>query len=140
MEIFREQGISGFFAGIFPRLVGDISCLVLVSASSFVFNKYVLQEPETQKYFISFAQFLFSSFFYPMHVVSTCMIVSGSGLIAGKPPLMPNYSSWRECWNHLNSSNSLKRGSSLFLRYYRPNISKKNLLKPPFPEIVYNAY
>ncbi|QQP32498.1 Mitochondrial carrier -like protein 2, partial [Caligus rogercresseyi] len=52
-------------------------------------------------------------------VVSNTMAVSGSGLFAGYPPNMPLYCSWLDCWNHLRSLGQLKRGSSLFFRYYK---------------------
>ena len=46
------------------------------------------------------------------------MVVSRSGLAAGYPPFMPMYISWTDCFSHLKSQNQLKRGSSLFFRYY----------------------
>lgn len=141
IEIYREEGFLGFFAGFIPRVLNDVSCLVLVSASSYLFNKYLAQESETQQYFVSFSQFVFSSLFYPLHVVSTCMIVSSSGLIAGKPPNMPSFSSWIECGRHLSQTNCMKRGSSLFFRYYRPPTSggMNAFAVAPMPEITANA-
>lgn len=84
---------------------------------------------------MNFAQFVFSSIFYPMHVVSTCMIVSGSKLHNGAPLFMPNYKSWTHCWTHLNATNSLKRGSSIILRYYNSKGGNKNAQDVPLPEI-----
>ena len=46
------------------------------------------------------------------------MVVSRSGLAAGYPPFMPMYISWTDCFSHLKSQTQLKRGSSLFFRYY----------------------
>ena len=36
----------------------------------------------------------------------------------GNPPSMPEYKNWIECWKHLKSINQLRRGSSIFFRYY----------------------
>ena len=40
-------------------------------------------------------------------------------LVAGRPPQMPIYSSWIDCWKHLSRTDQLSRGSSMFLRYYK---------------------
>jgi carrier protein len=110
-EICRNDGVLGFFAGLVPRLLCDVSCLVLVSSASFLVNKYVVRDHDSSM--TSISQFVFSSILYPLHVVSTCMIVSGSGVTGG----IPQYNTWYECFSHLKATNSLKRGSSLFFRY-----------------------
>lgn len=141
-EIWRQDGILGFFAGLVPRLLCDVSCLVLVSTSSYYVNKHYIKDRDSRQYFNSISQFIVTSMMYPLAVVSTCMIVSGSGLQAGKPPNMPIFSGWLDCWNHLSATNCLKRGSSLFFRYYRPtSFGQANLSPVPMPpQIKYKSY
>ncbi|XP_017484241.1 PREDICTED: mitochondrial carrier homolog 2-like [Rhagoletis zephyria] len=44
------------------------------------------------------------------------MSVTSSRLMAGRPPIMPEYKNWVDCWNDLQTRGQLKRGSSLFWR------------------------
>ncbi|CAD7081906.1 unnamed protein product [Hermetia illucens] len=120
-EIWRNDGILGFFAGVMPKIFCDIACLTLTSSTVYMANKYLIRDKESRQYFASFTQFLFSCILYPLQVVSTCMTVSGSNLSAGKPPFMPVYEGWVDCWNDLQARGELKRGSSLFWRSIRPN-------------------
>uniref|UniRef100_A0A1L8E014 Putative mitochondrial carrier protein n=1 Tax=Nyssomyia neivai TaxID=330878 RepID=A0A1L8E014_9DIPT len=126
-EVYRDHGLLGFFSGLIPRLLGDISCLVLASTTAYFINKHFVSEKESRKLVPIFASYIFSTIFYPFHVVSTCMSLTGASLTAGRPPHMPIYSNWRDCWQHLNCTGELKRGSSLFWRYYRtPEVINKN--------------
>ncbi|XP_055701327.1 mitochondrial carrier homolog 2 [Phlebotomus papatasi] len=126
-EIYKEHGMLGFFSGLVPRLIGDISCLVLASTTAYFVNKHFITDKDSRNIFPVFTSYLFSTIFYPFQVVSVCMSVSGSNLTAGRPPYMPVYSNWRECWKHLNCTGELKRGNSLFWRYYRtPEVINKN--------------
>lgn len=115
-EIWNTEGIMGFFAGLIPKLLCDVACLVLSSSSVFIVNKYLIKDKVARQYNAGFTQFAFSSLLYPLQVVSTCSAVSGSRLMAGRPPIMPAYTSWVDCWNDLQSRRELKRGSSLFWR------------------------
>jgi len=115
-EIWNNEGILGFFAGMIPKLLCDVACLVLSSSSVFIINKYLIKDKIARQYNAGFTQFAFSSLLYPLQVVSTCSAISGSRLMAGQPPIMPKYSTWVDCWNDLQSRRELKRGSSLFWR------------------------
>ncbi|CAG0881315.1 unnamed protein product [Darwinula stevensoni] len=43
-------------------------------------------------------------------------------LVAGRPPLMPSYKSWLDCWDHLKGQRQLSRGSNvLFRRFLGPS-------------------
>lgn len=116
--IYKEDGILGFFAGLVPRIVCDIAALWLSNALVHVINNYIIEDRDIKTYVTASIKFLASALLYPMQVVSNCMAVSGSGLVAGSPPLMPVYQSWRECYRHLSSIGGLKRGSTLLWRTY----------------------
>jgi len=115
-EIWKTEGIAGFFAGLVPKLLCDVACLVLSSSTIYILNKYVIKDKLGRQYNAGFTQFAVSSLLYPLQVVSTCSAVSGSRLMAGQPPIMPAYKNWVDCWNDLQVRGELKRGSSLFWR------------------------
>lgn len=115
-EIFQQEGLLGFFSGFTPKLLCDVSSLVLSSTTIYLLNKYIIQNKESRQYLGSFVQFVCSSLMYPLQVVSTCMIVSGAPIKAGRPPHMPIYNSWTICWRELYAAGEHKRGSSLFWR------------------------
>ncbi|KAK2575052.1 hypothetical protein KPH14_008792 [Odynerus spinipes] len=117
-EVYKENGIMGYYAGLVPRLIANAAVIVLVSSSTYVLNKYVIRDQELKTYTASTMKFLATTVTYPFLVVSHCMAVNDCGLVAGLPPNMPIYNSWLDCWAHLSSTNQLKRGSSLLWRYY----------------------
>jgi len=117
-EIYKQNGISGFFSGLVPRVLGDIIFVLLASTLTFAVNSYVFDEADLRVYTNATMSFLASAITYPFQVVSNCMAVSSSGLAAGSPPFMPLYTSWADCWFDLSNRNQLKRGSSLLIRYY----------------------
>jgi mitochondrial carrier len=79
LAIWRDEGVFGLFSGLVPRLVGDMMCLVLTSTTTYYINKHLIKTTEERKYVGGFTQFVYASILYPFHLVSTCMIVSGSG-------------------------------------------------------------
>lgn len=117
-EIYRTDGILGFFSGLIPRLLGEIIFTVLVNTCIFV-AKSTIKDDEVMKFSGIPIALVGTAFTYPFHVVSTCMAVNNCGLAAGNPPQMPIYYSWVECWRHLSRTDQLSRGSSMFFRYYR---------------------
>uniref|UniRef100_A0A0K2TWV0 Mitochondrial carrier homolog 2 n=1 Tax=Lepeophtheirus salmonis TaxID=72036 RepID=A0A0K2TWV0_LEPSM len=117
-SLLEDNGIFGFWAGLIPRVIGEMLTIGLSTFITYIINKHVLKDKELRQYSPMIAHLASSSLFYPFHVVSHTMAVSGSGLFAGYPPNMPLYCSWLDCWNHLRNLGQLKRGSSLFFRYY----------------------
>ncbi|XP_022226701.1 mitochondrial carrier homolog 2 [Drosophila obscura] len=116
VEIWKTEGIGGFFAGLVPKLLADVACLVLSSSTIYIINKYCIKDKLARQYNGAMMQFGFSSLLYPLLVVSTCSSVSGSRLMAGQPPIMPAYANWVDCWNDLQARKELKRGGSLLWR------------------------
>ncbi|SPP84783.1 mitochondrial carrier homolog 2 [Drosophila guanche] len=116
VEIWKTEGISGFFAGLVPKLLADVACLVLSSSAIYIVNKFFIKDKLARQYNGALMQFSCSSLLYPLLVVSTCSTVSGSRLMAGQPPIMPAYANWVDCWNDLQARKELKRGGSLIWR------------------------
>lgn len=118
VEIWRDEGIWGFFSGLIPRLIFDLSCVVVASTATYLVGRHFIREKEGRMYFGSLSSFVCSSMFYPMNVVSTCMIVNGTSLKAAA--LLPTtYESWHHCYSSLKLRGEHKRGSSLFFRYVK---------------------
>lgn len=136
-EILNQEGIWGFFSGLIPKLLCDLTCIALASTTCYIVNKYYIRDQGNRTYFAGFIQFIYASLLYPLHVVSTCMAVTGSRWVfniksfaidffhsklflirlqAGQPPNMPVYYNWSHCWKNLYAQNEHKRGSSLFWR------------------------
>ncbi|XP_015602529.1 mitochondrial carrier homolog 2 [Cephus cinctus] len=118
IEVYRANGIMGFYAGLVPRLLANTAAIIMVGVSTYVINKYVIQDREAKTYTSPTMTFLATTITYPLLVVSHCMAVNNCGLVAGLPPQMPIYDSWLHCWAHLAATNQLKRGSSILWRYY----------------------
>ncbi|XP_075167619.1 mitochondrial carrier homolog 2-like [Haematobia irritans] len=115
-EIYKHEGISGFFSGILPKILYEVSCLVLTSPTVFLLSKYLIKDKLIIKFAAGITQYAFSCVLYPLNVVSTCMTVSGSRIMAGQLPIMPQYSGWMDCFSDLQARKELNRGGSLFWR------------------------
>lgn len=79
IEIYQDEGIWGFFSGLIPRLIFDLSCVVVASTATYLVGRHFIREKEGRMYFGSLGSFVCSSVFYPLNVVSTCMVVNGTG-------------------------------------------------------------
>lgn len=77
-EIFGQDGICGFFAGLVPKLLCDLTCIALASTTCYIVNRYYISDPVNRTYFAGLAQFVYANLLYPLQVVSTCMVVTGS--------------------------------------------------------------
>ncbi|BES98182.1 Mitochondrial carrier [Nesidiocoris tenuis] len=117
-QIFREDGILGFFSGLVPRLLGDITAAVVSTLVIYSLNNYVIKEKDVQTLTTTAVVYYVNSQAHPLTVVSSCMSVNNTGLQAGKPPNMRTFDSWVTCWRHLRINNQLHRGASLFFRPY----------------------
>jgi carrier protein len=117
IQIYKDEGIFGFFSGLTPRLICDLACVLVASTATYLVGKHYIKDKEGRQYFGSFSTFVTATIFYPLQVVASCMAVTGSGLKAGTPPQMPVYADWRQCYRMLKLNGQQKRGSSLFFRY-----------------------
>ncbi|XP_048401764.1 mitochondrial carrier homolog 2 isoform X1 [Stegostoma tigrinum] len=123
VTIYKEEGVFGFFAGLFPRLLGDVISLWLCNMLAYLINTYALEPPsqgshigELRSYSQAVTGFLASMLTYPFVLVSNLMAVNNCGLAGGLPPYAAVYSSWIDCWHQLSQEGNLSRGNSLFFR------------------------
>ena len=118
-EIYNHDGILGFFAGLVPRLIGEVTLIMLTNFLSTLVNRYLVVDKEMQSYSPGACGFLIQSCFgyiYGCQLISNLMAINGSGLAAAKAPYMPEYANWVDCWRHLKKQGLLKRGSQLIFR------------------------
>ncbi|NXL53771.1 MTCH2 protein, partial [Podilymbus podiceps] len=143
--IYREEGVLGFFAGLIPRLLGDILSLWLCNMLAYLINTYALENggdraplwggsaapwgskvplflpqvstmAEMKSYSQAVTGFFASMLTYPFVLVSNLMAVNNCGLAGGLLPYAPTYSSWLDCWSQLHREGNMSRGNSLFFR------------------------
>lgn len=125
MEIYKGEGISGFFNGLIPRMLFEVSTIAIASTVAYSIKTYIFEDDDVaaKENFINMGSALLaSSITYPLAVVTTVSCVAGSSLTAATPPKMPIYNSWIGVFKHLYESNGLKKGSSHFFRVYVPTM------------------
>lgn len=129
IEIYKGEGISGFFNGLIPRLLFEVSTIAIASGVAYSLRTYFIEDEQMQNHkVVEMGSGLFaSSITYPLAVITTVSCISGSTLVAGQPPKMPIYNSWLGIFKHLMESNGLKKGSSHFFRMYVPTVQFNSL-------------
>ncbi|XP_039253958.1 mitochondrial carrier homolog 2-like isoform X2 [Styela clava] len=139
-EIYNEDGIMGFFVGLLPRLVLEITQIWICNILSHILNTYVLNDQsdlgELRQYSQAVTSYVASVVTYPLTLTSTMVVVSGSRLAAGNPPHMDVYDGWLSCIKDLRQRGLSSRGSSLFFRpVIRPLDQHNSYMMAPSPPI-----
>ncbi|XP_071331197.1 mitochondrial carrier homolog 1-like isoform X1 [Trachinotus anak] len=120
-RIFKEEGVSGFYVGLIPHVLGEVLFLWCCNLLAHFINTYAVDESFSQASAVrSYTKFVMgiavSVLTYPFMLVADVMAVNNCGLAAGLPPHSPVFKSWLHCWNHLSQKGHLFRGSSFFFR------------------------
>jgi len=106
--IYRGEGVVGFYSGLIPRLILEVTAICVINGVAYTARAYFFDEDRFGKYIDKFAVAAAYLITYPLSVVSSVSCISGSGLNAALPPLMPNYSSWLGVLQHLYQTVSKK--------------------------------
>ena len=119
-EIYREEGVGGFFKGVIPGLVGELVMLSVFRVINRVIRAYLLTDELKQVQDMkvassSMANYCANMCAQPFQVVANVMCVNDTELNVGKPPFVPVYEHWTECWSSLGAIGR-NRGSSLLRR------------------------
>ncbi|VDI11469.1 mitochondrial carrier [Mytilus galloprovincialis] len=118
-EIYHNDGIFGFFAGLAPRVIGEMLLIFVSNFVSQLFNKYFVEDKELQTYCGAGFGLLFGQFTYPFQLASNVMAVNKAGLVVSRYPFMDNYTSWVDCMLSLRGRGLSHRGSAMFFRYVK---------------------
>uniref|UniRef100_A0A672F9Y4 Mitochondrial carrier homolog 2 n=1 Tax=Salarias fasciatus TaxID=181472 RepID=A0A672F9Y4_SALFA len=121
VTVYREEGILGFFAGLIPRLLGDVLALWICNMLAHAINTYAIDDSmshtgELKNCSQAVTGFFASMLTYPFVLVSNLMAVNNCGLAGGLPPYASVYPTWVDCWRHLSREGNMSRGNSLFFR------------------------
>ncbi|XP_046897576.1 mitochondrial carrier homolog 2 [Hypomesus transpacificus] len=121
ITVYREEGIMGFFAGLIPRLLGDVLSLWICNMLAHLINTYAIDDSMSHTGEIKNCSQAVTGFFasmltYPFVLVSNLMAVNNCGLSGGLPPYASVYPTWVDCWRHLSLEGNMSRGNSLFFR------------------------
>lgn len=115
-EIYNQQGIGGFFVGLIPRWLLEVSVTVLTNVLIHFLKTQFPAQNEVASLYEFIATFIAQTVTYPLSVVTTVTAINNSGLQAGRLPLTPLYANWQDAYRYLRKTEQLKRGSSLFNR------------------------
>ncbi|XP_077419625.1 mitochondrial carrier homolog 2 [Vanacampus margaritifer] len=121
ITIYREEGMLGFFAGLIPRLLGDVFALWICNLLAHFINTYAIDDSMSHTGEIKNCSQAVTGFFasmltYPFVLVSNLMAINNCGLTGGLPPYASVYPTWVHCWQHLSREGNMSRGNSLFFR------------------------
>ncbi|CAF96469.1 unnamed protein product, partial [Tetraodon nigroviridis] len=121
VTVYREEGVLGFFAGLIPRLLGDVLSLWICNVLAHFINTYAIDDSMSHTSEIKNCSQAVTGFFanmltYPFVLVSNLMAVNNCGLAGGLPPYALVYPTWVDCWRHLSREGNMSRGNSLFFR------------------------
>ncbi|XP_005946305.2 mitochondrial carrier homolog 2 [Haplochromis burtoni] len=121
ITVYREEGVLGFFAGLIPRLLGDVLSLWICNLLAHLINTYAIDDSMSHTGEIKNCSQAMTGFFasmltYPFVLVSNIMAVNNCGLAGGRDPYASVYPTWVDCWMHLSREGNMSRGNSLFFR------------------------
>ena len=128
-EIYNNEGFYGFFAGLAPLLVARIGGAFLQNLFSMLLEQamyYWVPEGIHESYRAFkqvFSTFVSGHLMYPYQLVSTMMMVNGSGLKASQFGVDP-FDSWPSCYSYLADRGLRYRGSNIV--FSRTNVLAKN--------------
>ncbi|XP_055327530.1 mitochondrial carrier homolog 2-like [Paramacrobiotus metropolitanus] len=127
VQIYQEEGFRGFYGGYVPYMMGEVGALVIVWVATFLFRSAITGDRVLLTVFRFATDYIARSFLYPFKLISRMMTLSTSRFLpAGS--VLPNFTSWMECYKHLKAQNDLMRGHSIFMRVVtngRPGIFEK---------------
>lgn len=50
VQIYKDEGILGFFSGLIPRLLFDVTCVVFASTATYLIGRHFIREKEGRQY------------------------------------------------------------------------------------------
>lgn len=130
-EIYRNEGVYGFFAGLVPLLVANIESCFFMNLFSMFFEQCVhLLVPDLEKmgqvYGLLKQMVIGLSvrhLVYPYRLVSTVMMINGSGLKASRETRAELFDDWSSCHSYVVQNGLDHRGA--YILFNRPVVCQK---------------
>ncbi|XP_065901990.1 mitochondrial carrier homolog 2-like [Dysidea avara] len=119
-EIYNNEGIYGFFAGLTPLILcrigtGFIQHFLLFILEQAMHHWVPEHLHESYKAFKEvFATFVSGHIMYPLQLITTMMIINDSGLKASRQIDTPIFGSLTSCYSYLSQRGIRYRGSNIF--------------------------
>ena len=124
-EIYRREGVTGFYKGVVPALLGGVLSTVMqvtlwvtlelvVKMISHDVGKTVIRS--IVRPFLT--SYIPRSYAYPFELMRAVMAANDSGLQVGMRPHVPRFGTWTDCYRHLKAQHVMYRGSVFFLPRY----------------------
>ena len=124
-EIYREEGLAGFYKGTIPALLGGVLATAMhvtiwigfelaANMIAQVWGKTLIRNV-IRPFMISYVP---RSYSYPFELMRAVMSVNNSRLAIGTPPQIPIFNSWRDSFWHLKATHLMYRGSVFYLPRY----------------------
>lgn len=121
-----EFTVQSLYKGVVPKLIVEI-VLVWVSIISRRVTASLLDDELGQAIIQRIPPFIVQSLLYPLNVVSTVMADNG------RSKMNPGFNDWSKCYKYLQTTNQLKRGSTLFFRRdYQTILGSRHSIKRYF--------
>ena len=138
-EIYREEGLSGFYSGIVPALLAHLTRCVIYSSMWVLFEMMAIHTPYNWAKMLirvplrmPLLNYLPRSYSYPFLLMSNVMAANTPKLTISQPPYSPTFNSWTESYKHLKSIGALYRGSVVlfprFVSRYSPSSTKSRYM------------
>ncbi|VDN97071.1 unnamed protein product [Rodentolepis nana] len=126
VSIYRESGLMGFFSGLVPRMLWELSRLGMYFLIYSLINRDGVDVP---RHLSNNFKFLFNLLAdvvvnvaaYPLQVVGSVMALHGSRIAIHEVGLANSFGSWRECLQFLISQGAQYRGYLPFWRRAPPS-------------------
>jgi len=120
-EIYQEEGLSGFFSGVIPQLIGEMIAFWILRTVSYCAETYLgisefSRTSSGKMYIQGLSQYIASLATFPFFLVTNMMAVNNTRLAIGNPPNIPIFENWTDCWVYLSKEKLLRRGDSIIRR------------------------
>jgi len=116
-EIYKEDGILGFFSGIAPRLISDALAVAGCNVLLYIWRKYREKIEESSLAVTKMLlDMVLTNFTYPFSLTSNIMCVNSERLLVCYGRFNPCHKSWIDCFSYLYQKGQLKRGSKIIFR------------------------
>ncbi len=124
-EIFADEGIKGFYAGLVPSLIYHVlnsllyEIIIVLAEESAKIIPIVILKVGLVTIKVPMASYITRSYTYPFSLVGNIMTINNTSLAAAS--LNPKFSRWNDCWKYLKQSGNCYRGNVVLMPRFAHN-------------------